>query len=323
MTRLGINIPWDGRVPVAHIVVMGAAWVRLELRFPFDLTEYFRALKRAGIRIMLVGGSHPDSLTDDESLWADRIAQADARYGALVDIWVHGNEWEAIPPAPSSWIMSPDRLNRLNTIASQIQPLSSRTRWLAGCCSGQPGRLLDIDLSLVSGVCFHPYAKEAGSSQLDGLIRGYAGYGLDIGASEFDANSPGMAACLAADTRLLFALAFCYDQAMVPEFGMIDLDGNPLPSYRDFVAAASGPVSQPVVAGGEVDMTDFQRGFKDLADQLGADVVGTPLEDEHSAVIFGHDGVHQSTDKGDMIWLGSELNATRFLPGQQPGLAQQ
>ncbi len=58
-------------------------------------------------------------------------------------------------------------------------------------------------------------------------------------------------------------------------------------------------------------MPEFILGFKDLADQLGPDVVGEPVEDEQ----YFPDGSHslQMTTKGLMVYSKTG-NTTHFLP---------
>ncbi len=58
-------------------------------------------------------------------------------------------------------------------------------------------------------------------------------------------------------------------------------------------------------------MPEFQFGFKDLADKLGADKVGEPIEEEH----YFPDGLTslQQTTKGLMVY-SREGNACGFLP---------
>jgi hypothetical protein len=58
-------------------------------------------------------------------------------------------------------------------------------------------------------------------------------------------------------------------------------------------------------------MPEFVLGFKVLADQLGRDVVGEPLEDEHP----WPDGTAavQTTSKG-LMWYSRAANKAAFIP---------
>ena len=58
-------------------------------------------------------------------------------------------------------------------------------------------------------------------------------------------------------------------------------------------------------------MAQFVLGFKTLADQLGAAVVGQPLEDEH----YWPDGTTsvQLTSKG-LMWYSKTANKAVFIP---------
>jgi len=61
-------------------------------------------------------------------------------------------------------------------------------------------------------------------------------------------------------------------------------------------------------------MPEFVLGFKTLADQLGKDVVGEPLEDEHP----WPDGTAavQMTSKG-LMWYSRGANKAAFIPFEQ------
>lgn len=302
---LGDNLPGDGRVLGVEAAVAGARLIRLPLRLSFDLRAWMRDTRNSDCQIMLVGDSHPDSTTDDESQWADRIAQAEARYGDLVDYWCWGNEWDAERDAASSWVMAPDRLNRLTDVARAVQ--GHRSLWLAACCSGQPSRLADINLSGLSGICINPYAKDPNTPELEAMLQGYFAYGLPVGVSEFDSRTAGMAAWLGADGRLAFACAFCHDDQMVVDFGLVDINGRRKPSYFEFQQAA---LAGGVPDTGGIDMAQYVMGFKDIADRLGG-AAGEPLEDEHDCEAFGHQARHQATQTGHMIYL-------KDVPGAQP-----
>ena len=56
---------------------------------------------------------------------------------------------------------------------------------------------------------------------------------------------------------------------------------------------------------------EFVLGFKDLANRLGKDVVGTPVESEH----YGPDGTTgiQTTTKG-VMWYSKVGNQAGFIP---------
>jgi hypothetical protein len=312
-TPLGLNLPGDPRYSVDEIAATGAKLVRLPLRFEFDLTHFLRGCQQRGIQTMLIGDSHPDSLGTDESVWKFRIRRADLRYGGMVDYWVWGNEWDAEPGAESSWVMDPEDLNELNLLAAEIQP--TRQRWLAGCCSGQPSRLDDVVLSGLSGICIHPYAKSPGSPDLEEMLQGYLSYGLSVGITEYDSRTPGMSAYLANDRRLAFALAFSYHDD-VTGFGLVDQQGNKRPSYFEFQQAAGALDSGVPDTGGVTPMAEFVLGFKEKADELGAAVVGTPLEaQDYLPLKDGGEIAFQFTTTGVMIY-SKKANKAHFLAGR-------
>lgn len=61
-------------------------------------------------------------------------------------------------------------------------------------------------------------------------------------------------------------------------------------------------------------MPEFILGFRALADQLGAEIVGEPLEDEH----YWPDGTTsvQMTSKG-LMWYSKTANKAAFIPFEQ------
>lgn len=64
---------------------------------------------------------------------------------------------------------------------------------------------------------------------------------------------------------------------------------------------------------GVPDGPQFTLGFADLAARLGRDVVGDPLENEHSTSRDGHAVNHQLTTRGEMVyWM--EANRCDFYP---------
>jgi hypothetical protein len=308
MTPLGLNLPGDPRYTVDEIAATGAKLVRLPLRFEFDLTHFLRGCQQRGIKTMLVGDSHPDSLGPDEMLWDTNISRADLRYGGMVDYWQWGNEPEADAASDSSFHMGQEALNRLNAIAKRLQP--TRYHVLAGLCSGQPTWLDGVDLSLVDAIAFHPYAKAPWSLELAVMIAGYYAYGKPMCVTEYDSRTPEMSICMEADPGLSFALAFAYHDD-VTGFGLVDQQGNKRPSYFEFQQAA-GALDSGVPDTGGVTVPAFHLGFADKVAELGADVVGAPLEDE---TYITPNYSLQMTEKGLLVY-SKEANKVHFLAAQ-------
>lgn len=70
------------------------------------------------------------------------------------------------------------------------------------------------------------------------------------------------------------------------------------------------PEPEPEPTGG--DMPEYQFGFKAKAEELGAAVVGKPLEDEY---YVGDHHSFQMTEKGLMVY-SKQANTVKFLPGK-------
>lgn len=59
------------------------------------------------------------------------------------------------------------------------------------------------------------------------------------------------------------------------------------------------------------DVFTYVLGFADLVNELGRDVVGDPIENEHDAITFGHTTRHQLTTRGELTYW-PELNRCEF-----------
>ena len=85
---------------------------------------------------------------------------------------------------------------------------------------------------------------------------------------------------------------------------------------RLIVASLLSMVSAFVISGTVLAQSapEFKLGFKALADQLPADIVGTPVENEYFNVSNGNSEQH--TTKGLMVWRKID-NWTAFTNGSR------
>jgi predicted TIM-barrel enzyme len=54
MASIGLNVARDGHIAVSVVRALGATWVRVVAMPDIDLTPYFRELRAAGVKILLV-----------------------------------------------------------------------------------------------------------------------------------------------------------------------------------------------------------------------------------------------------------------------------
>jgi len=182
MTSIGLNVDRSGRHDPSTIRGLGATWIRIVAMPDVDLTEYFRRCKAAGLQILLVlaresGGDY---------------AGLAARYATLVDAVAVGNEPDAAPNSPSSWIMNQAEFVSLGKAVRGIFPHPSPVV-AGGMVSGQPSWLSGLDLSWADALCVHPYGKTPsetwphpgwGTGVMGPLLDGYAAFGKPLLVTE-------------------------------------------------------------------------------------------------------------------------------------------
>ena len=258
---LGVNTSAQGEETPAEIAALGVSWVRTVALWRNETTgqivninRWIKDLKTFGIDVLLVIGS--ESVTDDETMWADRLKHFAALYGGKV-LWQVGNEsdarWEPGHTtdwrldqrralAPASWIMSADKLGRLIDAADFWLP-STDVIVGAGLCSGHAEwwSLVPIaSRARLDGIGIHPYAKEPGSPELDTMIDAYGAYEQALWASEFASTTKGMAAYLGSDPRIAAAAVFA-----LQGFDDLGLKQHP-EAMADFLLATGGRGEVPV-----------------------------------------------------------------------------
>lgn len=262
MSAIGLNVARDGSTPLSTVLSLNATWVRIVAMPDQDLSSYFRDLRAAGIKILLVLARESGS----------DYARYRLLYGNLVDAVQVGNEPDL--DSPSSWTMSQPQLA---AFGREVRAIFPRPFPLvcAGLASGHPEWLDDMDLSWADALAFHPYLKDAANpsdledlQDVDGLLEGYAAFGLPVLVTEWgwwDDNEPrateetrDMVRWMARTDAVEVFFYFCTSDAMVPPFGLLHADGSEKPRARAFRDAAALAVSSdwPVVVDGNGPIVD-------------------------------------------------------------------
>lgn len=170
MASIGINVAADGSASPDVLRSLGATWIRCVAKGDHDLSDYFRSLRNAGIRILLVLAR--------ESFAAGTLPVYRDRYAHLVDALQVANEFDADPNSPSSWIMSGSEFVSLGKSVRAVFPTT--TLVAGGLVSGQPSRLDGLDLSWADNIAVHPYGKSPSQTwPHPGWGTGYMGDLLD------------------------------------------------------------------------------------------------------------------------------------------------
>lgn len=206
MTRIGVNVdPLSpaGAPDPAAIRAAGANAVRFVSRKGAE--GYPEACRAAGLFVLGV------------------LAQESDGYVVPgLDALQIGNEPDGQPP--SSWIMSPDEYVAL---WQSVAPRDGLPRLAAGLCAGdlRAGywRAVAPQLEGCAGVALHIYGSPANLTQRLILAHQTASPNLPVWVTEWHADPPQID-----DLQVLFdaltagAFWFCWSDAMVPGYGLID-----------------------------------------------------------------------------------------------------
>ncbi len=243
MASIGLNVSRDGSIPVDTIRGLGATWVRVVGMPDADLTTYFRELRAAGIKILLVLARESGA---DYAMYAQRYADA-------IDAVQVGNEPDL--SSPSSWTMSQAELAARGQMARAVFP-RPMSLVCAGLASGHPDWLDGMDLSAFDALAFHPYLKDAPNpvdledlADVDGLLAEYRAFGLPVLVTEWGwwaddepratEETRDMVAWMGRTGDVEVFFYFCAADSMVPPFGLLRADGREKPRAKAFREAAS------------------------------------------------------------------------------------
>lgn len=222
----------------AEIAATGATWVRTVL-IPYaegrDDEAWFAACHRAGLSTLGVIARESWSWGDPptERSISQGMDALHQYYEVYPTAWQCCNESDQV--GPSSWTMIP---SVLNLFLSEFRRVFGMVLLVGpGLASGQPyhyaRRLIDIDAR-------HPYVP----------AEGYWGFrrmaGKPIWITEYPANEEGLLERIAEVGGVDVCFAFCWSQRMVPGYGLVDIDGQPIePRFSEFRAVASASAQSP------------------------------------------------------------------------------
>ena len=309
MKRLWVNVGPIGSQDLVAVAASGAAGIRCTYA-PINVgggRAWLAHARSLGLQVLMV--------LDNDAHWWDRpdpwyegCVRAYDAYADLVDYWQVLNEpdagWEPTERKsaaersadhPSSWCLDPGDVTA--RIKAARKAMQRDTVILGpGLSSGHAEYARLVDWGAVNAIAIHPYAKQAGSPELNAMIVDYQTLGLPVWVSEYDARTPTMHAAMSADERIVQAAVYCWSDAQNQGFGLVDEQGQAKPTYHAFAAAnAAADVSLEDPPVPEPTPPTYQFGFRDLADRLGSAVVGDPVELEHVGTI-------QKTTRGWMIY---------------------
>lgn len=263
---------------------VGADWVRVVLRQgpgAAKVVKFCKETRAAGGHIL--GVVALESLIEGREF--DRNISELARiYTSCVDEVQAGNEPDH--ESPSSWTLSPQRLNEL---VEAVSGEFGRPVWLGGLVSGQPSYLEEVMKANVSHVAIHPYGQRVdgfphdgwGHGEITDLVAAYRSYlpkKTKIVVTEFgDPNKDFASEIQRAEyvTRMLqklydlkveAAFVFAYHDD-VEGFGLVDADGSPRVSYHSFYALAKYLTPKKVA------VTDNSSDIKQLLQEIKIRVV--------------------------------------------------
>ncbi len=314
VAAFGINTAGRAEYTPAALAGLGATWTRCVAYPDFDLSPWIAQLHQRGMKALLT--LPRESLGDDPERWGQAIEEHRARYAAVgVDAWQLGNEPDG--DGPSSWTMTHERLNRLLLIGRRT--LGKDALLIGpGLVTGQPSWLDGVDLAQVDAVAVHPYGKNPGawwrgpawgSGEVLPLLEAYARYGKRLWITEYgfsDLTEQLQAEYYGVLTTTLLtcelvdaAMPFCYEQAMVRGFGLVDHGARRLAYHAVRQAAILAGSPPPQEKPEPRPAAHYQLGFLEWA-TLQPELVGLPLEDERG---FAAGLSLQPTTNGLLFWV--------------------
>lgn len=186
----------------------------------------------------------------------DRAAQAAAYAEQLRPYcWQIGNEPDLRSPA--SWTLTPVEYAALaQDCAGGIRGVQPAALLISAGLAGRDARWLARCGPLpLDGVAVHPYGQRPEWTWLpppwrvgtvDRWLERYRRYGKPLWITEFGTNDgriqadyvPALYRKLAVRSDVGAACVFCYSDAMVPGFGLVDQRGRPKPVYERLAALA-------------------------------------------------------------------------------------
>ncbi len=265
-----------GNPSAAELRALGARWVRIEWKAGPGYAEQdpvISELRAGGIRVLLlvdyssVPGKPASNAGDNEWLaynasYVAMTGELAMHYGDGVDAWQIWNEPDLSDPGGAYDPGVPAHMfgAMLRDATAAIRQHSSRPVVTGSLASGNPGYLSDAITAAgpltTDAVAVHPYGQRApddwpdpnwGFGNMSNLFSAYLGFGqplwvTEIGTidtvnqAEYLSNVFNLAGEFGGDVPVVFW--FCWSDAMVPPFGIVNADGSPKPAYANYQATA-------------------------------------------------------------------------------------
>lgn len=199
--------------------------------------QFIRECNRLGIKVLAVCDGR--TLGSPKGLsYREKFERLKKMY-PTIDAWQIGNEPDL--KSGSSWTLTPRRFSTLLHVASEV--FFDGVVVAGGLASGQPTYLDEVGRLPVDAIAVHPYTKAPDGWTMQGwetgwasdLINSYMRFGLPIWVTEFGAedglfdnirasDGPGSREeyyrRMVATFRNRPCYAFCWDDAMVPGYGI-------------------------------------------------------------------------------------------------------
>lgn len=214
-------------------------------------------------------------------------------HGWPIDLAIVGNEMDTT--GPSSSTMTPPEFYALWYRCVEV--FRHVPKYVGGMASGHVYLAEPyVYVEDAAGMCVHPYNKN--TTQARALLQAYKiAYGLPIIVDEWNRPAEEIAEFMAMlDAETAGHAWYCATQGMTEGFGLLDAPEK-LAAWKEAMW-----------------VPEFKLGFKTLAEQLGAAVVGEPVGDER----YYPDGITsvQYTSTGKMEY-DKLANRTYFFPASQ------
>lgn len=332
--RPGINVPGDGSIPASRLIqfLPRGSIIRFVLYPSVPQAVYLRDLRIHGfLPLLVVANESFDRGDGSRYSYAELVHFINDRYQDLPWGIQVGNEWDH--RSGSSWTMTEADLDALlwtfwNAKHGGID--GTTLRWLlvlGGSVSGDPNALQIPDEGAYDVVAVHPYGQRPWEGWNPGVPWGFGNVGellqryremrptKPILVSEYGMRArdfgEGVQAAYHVDMAAVLS-GIPYVLGYIP-FAAHDEEGYGILSRKAEIAIRNTfrdlYKEDPV-------MPKYVLGFKELADRLGQDVVGEPLENQdYLPLANGGEIAFQTTSKGFMYY-SKKANKAMFIKGQ-------
>lgn len=271
--QLGVNVDPRHGFRAEDIAAPGVAWVRTVLTPDYALWPWIEDCHAHDLKVLGViaresfrrGWIYKHAARYYGRHYAPSLETPDSRPETKLDAWQIGNEPDL--RSPSSWAMRPERLGRL--LRAFRAALPDATIIGPGLASGQPSypsRFLPYAGAVLDAIAIHPYGQRPtpdfpspawGFGEVQTLVDLYRQvttkplWVTEFGGPDRDFDDEHQRAQYHSEMLLALsragvevAMVFCWSDAMVPGFGLIDAQGAAKESYAAFFDGARAILRQ-------------------------------------------------------------------------------